>query len=672
MKLLCPKCSSECDVSGQGQSTLTCPSCGLALFISTSIRGRLSSTRMGQVSQSPEAGGLLLEAPDRGDNRLSPLPQTVNFVGEALPQVPELALVPQFLGRYEIVEFLGAGSFSRVYLAKDSQLGRLVALKVPKSERFDRPEDLATFLREARTIAGLDHPGIVSVYDVATESSGVQFIVMQYVPGMTLQDRMALGSMTYWEAADIVCRVSEAIHTAHKRQVFHRDLKPANILLDTEGRPHVADFGLAVLEHLQQQHAGEVAGTLIYMAPEQIRGEAQWLDGRSDIWSLGAIFYSLLTGRHPFLGKGKKVSDEILYREPRPPRQIDERIPKELEQICLKCLTKSVRERYFSAFDLAEDIKNWMRTVVPAFSPSSSSSRSSEITLAAEDSIRRPPPSTHYKLIASGMIAALALMLGVVGANHLSKGNSSDSRASVPGLLKTPTAEPLLKPTPFELDSYAVTGRWNPLLEVKPQVLTFAPNYETARWSHDQERQEVLLDVPAPAYLEFGQTEATDFTLETVIASTNWRGHVGLFWGRKDAPSEPGAKLEFPRCHVVYLYLYQEKGQPAARLQRDQASFHRNADKSLALNDSTPISCEIIPLPGTRPMRLEVQVRGDVVKVYWNSEYAEGITLVSIPKQLPRLSAADGFGVYATRGSFQLSDTRIRLDGNVPRPNVQK
>ena len=390
MKLLCPKCSSECDVSGQGQSTLACPSCGLALFVSTSIRGRLSSTRMGQVSQE-------LEALDRDGNRLAPLPQTVNFVGEVSRQTPEMALVPQFLGRYEIVEFLGAGSFSRVYLAKDSQLGRLVALKVPKAERFDSPEDLSTFLREARTIAGLDHPGIVSVYDVASDVTGAQFIVMQYISGVTLQDRMTSGPTTYWEATDIVCRVAEAIHTAHKRQVFHRDLKPANILLDTEGRPHVADFGLAVLEHQQQQHAGEIAGTLIYMAPEQIRGEAQWLDGRSDIWSIGAIFYSLLTGRHPFIGQGKKVSDEILHREPRPPRQIDERIPKELERICLKCLSKPVRDRYFSAFDLADDLKNWMQTAAPALAPSSASTRSSETALTAADSVRQPPPTTRNR-----------------------------------------------------------------------------------------------------------------------------------------------------------------------------------------------------------------------------------------------------------------------------------
>ena len=148
MKLLCPKCSSECDVSGQGQSTLACPSCGLALFVSTSIRGRLSSTRMGQVDQEPEAL-------DRDGNRLSPLPQTVNFVGEVSRQAPEMALVPQFLGRYEIVEFLGAGSFSRVYLAKDSQLGRLVALKVPKLSGAEDKRSLNRFYQEVRAAAAL-------------------------------------------------------------------------------------------------------------------------------------------------------------------------------------------------------------------------------------------------------------------------------------------------------------------------------------------------------------------------------------------------------------------------------------------------------------------------------------------------------------------------------------
>ncbi|MBC7819896.1 MAG: serine/threonine protein kinase, partial [Planctomycetaceae bacterium] len=572
MKLLCPKCSSECDVTEQGQSTLTCPSCGLALFVSTSIRGRLSSTRMGQVSELPEA-------PDRDGNRYSPLQQTVSFIGEVLPQAPELALVPQFLGRYEIVEFLGAGSFSRVYLAKDPQLGRLVALKVPKTERFDSPEDLATFLREARTIAGLDHPGIVSVYDVATESNGVQFIVMQYIPGMTLQDRMTSGPMTYVEAADFVCQVAEAIHTAHKRQVFHRDLKPANILVDSEGRPHVADFGLAVLEHQQQQHVGEVAGTLIYMAPEQIRGEAQWLDGRSDIWSLGAIFYSLLTGRHPFLGQGKKVTEEILHREPRPPRQINERIPKELERICLKCLTKPVRERYFSAFDLAEDLKTWLRTEALALAPSSGSAQFSDAAQTAADSVRQPPPTTRARRIALNIAGAAVLILGAIGANHFSKLNTQSDNsivATVGGLpnksRESPIAELLPKPTPFKLDSYAVPGRWYPLLEQEPQLFAVSQR-EMSKWTHDPKLQELLIDAPTTLYLDLGETQSKKFILEATIASRNWLGRIGLFWGRKAAPTAKPAEGDQTQYHVVFLDAEEYQGKRDSVLQRDWVTY---------------------------------------------------------------------------------------------------
>lgn len=663
MKLLCPKCSSECDVTEQGQSTLACPSCGLALFVSTSIRGRLSSTRMGQVSQ--EQGVF-----DQDGNLLSPLPQTVNFVGDVSRQVPELALVPQFLGRYEIVEFLGAGSFSRVYLAKDSQLGRLAALKVPKAEQFDEPEDLATFLREARTIAGLDHPGIVSVYDVATESSGVQFIVMQYIPGMTLQDRMASGPVTYLEAADIVCRVAEAIHAAHKRQVFHRDLKPANILMDAEGRPHVADFGLAMLEHLQQQHAGEVAGTLIYMAPEQIRGEAQWLDGRSDIWSLGAIFYSLLTGRHPFLGQGKKVSDEILHREPRPPRQIDERIPKELERICLKCLNKDVRQRYFSAFDLAEDLKTWLRMEAPSLAPSSASSRPVEALLPAAESGRRLSSPSRFKWIALGLAGAAMLTLAAVNANSFKqKPDAGTTNKNVLAAAIVPTkssanpgSELILKPTPFELDSYAVPGRWYPLLEHKPRLFGTLRR-PTTKWTHDPELQELLIDVPTETYLDLGETNSTAFTLEATFSTRKWQGRIGLYWGCKEGPTHDPTEGNLMQSHLVFLLTGESQGQLQSYFRRDRMKYGIDKVKGAVGFSSTGITAEHIPWPENRPGRLELHVYGNRLRVIWNGQELPEFN--GDPngglRNVPTLSPTGRFGIYASGGTYQVSDVRIRL-----------
>ena len=675
MKLLCPKCSSECEVAEHEQQSLTCPSCGLALFISTSVRGRISSTRVGKLSDFPVAGNRA-GAPVVVD-RQSLSQQTQTFVGEALTKAPELTLVPQFLGRYEVIDFLGSGAFSRVYLAKDPELDRLVAIKVPRAEKFDSAENLAIFFKEARTIAGLDHPGIVGVYDVGNDGRGMQFIVMQYVQGMTLHQRMAAGRMSYWETAEFVCRVAEAIHIAHKRQVFHRDLKPANILIDTDGRPHVADFGLAVLEHQQQQHVGEVAGTLLYMAPEQIRGEAQWLDGRSDIWSLGAIFYSLLTGRHPFLGAGPKVSDEILNREPRPPRQIDERIPKELERICLKCLTKPVRERYFSAFDLAEDLKTWLQTESQTVAPASSSFGQQATLLPVASSVQSTL-ATRIKWIALCIAGTAVVAMAAVAASNLSKrelphplnpGNLN--RPAVENDAKKPAKELFPQKTPFELDSYAVPGVWNPLLETKPREFSLA-TWDAMRWTHDPRRQELLLDVPSYAYLELGQTDSTKFTFEATIASTNWRGEVGLFWGLKEAPYQPFANAIRPQCHLVHLFCYQDDGKPVATIRRELSQFNRKPDDTLVSNSKTAMSEQATPFPKRRPIKLELQISGKSLHVYLDSQLMQDLAAPSLPTNFASLTPNGRIGVYATNGVFQISDTRIRLAESVSRIKEQK
>ena len=166
---------------------------------------------------------------------------------------------------------------------------------------------------------------------------------------------------------DLLARVAEAVHPAHKQGLVHRDLKPANILVDVDGKPHVADFGLAVDEDSQLKRKGEVAGTIPYMAPEQVQGETHRLDGRTDVWALGVILYSILTGRNPFSGGMYELLDAIRYHEPKPPRQIKDTIPKELERICLKCMSKRMTDRYATALDLAEDLRLWMaETQIPA------------------------------------------------------------------------------------------------------------------------------------------------------------------------------------------------------------------------------------------------------------------------------------------------------------------
>lgn len=267
---------------------------------------------------------------------------------------------PRYFGRYRVVGRLGAGAFGRVYLASDEMLNRTVAIKAPSPALFRSSRQVRMFLDEARMAAKLNHPAIVGVYDVGRQDDGTIYIVLEYVEGEPLSRMLEAGTLSVDRLAGLLAGVSEAVHHAHEKGLVHRDLKPGNIVVDTNGNPHVADFGLALHVDVQHRHCGEIAGTATYMAPEQVRGEAHRLDGRTDVWALGIILYRALCGRTPFSGDTEEVFDAILHHDPRPVRQVNDAIPRELERICLKCLSKRMSDRYESAFDLAGDLRQWL------------------------------------------------------------------------------------------------------------------------------------------------------------------------------------------------------------------------------------------------------------------------------------------------------------------------
>ncbi|MEX2285694.1 MAG: protein kinase [Planctomycetaceae bacterium] len=276
---------------------------------------------------------------------------------------------PEGFGRYRIVGELGHGAMGTVYLADDTELGRQVALKIPRFFAQEGSEFKERFYREARAAATLNHRNICAVYDIG-EIDGTPYMTMAYIDGRPLTEYVQRrGGVSEAEMAAIVRKLAVTLQEAHDKSIIHRDLKPANILVDGKNEPVVMDFGLARRmdghESVRITHSGELIGSPAYMSPEQVEGNLESIGPASDVYSLGVIFYELLTGELPFRGSVAVVLGQIATCEPDPPSERNPAIDPRLEAICLKMIAKKIDDRYQSMDEVAVALDQYLESPEP-------------------------------------------------------------------------------------------------------------------------------------------------------------------------------------------------------------------------------------------------------------------------------------------------------------------
>lgn len=661
MLLVCPECRLECTVNDESAETATCPGCGVQLHSHTEVTGVLE-TQFADRKLLPEEAARTRDYPAAVlDLHRLPIPDQF----------------PQQIERYTLTQLLGKGGFAHVYKAFDSELGREVALKIPRPDRFSTPEKLQQFVSEAKTTAALRHPGIITIFDVGKFANGSHYISMEYMAGGTLSELIGEKRPPIATAVQLVIKIADAVHEAHLRGLVHRDLKPANILLDQRGEPRVVDFGLAVHESIQVRLRGEVSGTPAYMAPEQYRGEVQYFDGRTDIWSLGCILYVALTGRRPFNGDLPQLRDEILNKAPKPLRQIDDQIPRELEAICLKCLTKESKDRITSAKDLADDLRGWLdtKTSDPTTSQVKQHPSTESLPEATPTPTRTPLPSRLQLLAGSVLLVGVAIVLPmIVAATHSSKPienipssqtENSQRLALNPAHRDSALEVVMAKPLDDEplLRAIPLIGQGR-----VPRKLSWPSWSEHASMSYQLDEQSLsLTNSTTDCFVELGTTKAEAIILEAELTRTGERANSGLFWGWQQDHLNPSRKSCFTAVITTFPGPNRRNGyhldiefmvlQPDGKGQFDVIDRQGLAAVDLDADDR----------PEQGRLTIGVSRTKGLHSVAWGGKQFDElrenavVVLDSQPKRFPKMRSAGTFGVFNCLGAITVRNPTLKI-----------
>ena len=376
----------------------TCPNCGAALP-ANAPPGQCPSSllRIGLALTDGFSGAAPTLEISTGDNSALRTPQS------ALQRL-------RYFGDYELLEVIAQGGMGVVYKARQVTLNRVVAVKMIRAGVLASEADIHRFRSEAEAAGSLRHPHIVAIHEVG-EHEGQHFFSMNYIEGKSLAESVREHPWPAERAATCVKTIAEAIHYSHQRGILHRDLKPSNVMVDVFGAPHITDFGLAkrIEEDSQLTASGAVVGTPSYMAPEQTVGKRASASAASDVYSMGAILYELLTSRPPFQGETPLDTLKLVREtEPVSPRLLNPKVPRDLETICLKCLEKEPKRRYASAQELADDLNCFLRHEPIRARPSNTFDRT------AKWIIRKPAAAALAGMSCVAVLALIGVLLARV------------------------------------------------------------------------------------------------------------------------------------------------------------------------------------------------------------------------------------------------------------------